>query len=107
MTEFSRAIRSVPDDAVAAVVPVLTVKIALSAGYVPTGATHENGVADVTSVTRVWPVPEQAEPPYRTREPPVTHHVTVEFAWVHWGGNVSVAPAPPDTSFALEAQRAS
>ena len=59
---FSSVIVSVPDDAVADVVPVLTVNAAWTAGRLPTGTTHENGVVDVTFVMSVWPLPEHAEP---------------------------------------------
>ena len=59
---FSSVIVSVPDDAVADVVPVLTVRAARTAGRVPTGTTHENGVVELTFVISVRPLPEQAEP---------------------------------------------
>jgi hypothetical protein len=60
IAEFSSVTVSVPEDAVADVVPVLTVRTALTAGRLPSAVTHENGVADVTLVVSVLPLPEHA-----------------------------------------------
>lgn len=79
-----------------------------SCGRLPeAGVGNENGVGEVIDRTYGMPVPLHAEPTKRVSTPPVTHHVTVPVACVQTGTNTSVTPAPPETSDACCAQRAS